>query len=158
MKNVLRTCFTLLALAVILPLWSAAENAAPVARLKAGDVKHVVDTMPKMVADLKKLGAEYENVSDPTAIQSVLANEKAQEILARYGWSQNDYLVKITAIASAYGAVRLQDELAQFPEEQRAMMESMVGMQMGQLIQAHPDDIKLVRKHKAALDKFFDSQ
>lgn len=121
-------------------------------------MKHFVDTIPKMVADLKKLGAEYENVSDPTAIQSVLANEKAQKILVRYGWSQNDYLVKITAIASAYGAVRLQDELAQFPEEQRAMMESMVGMQMGQLIQAHPDDIKLVRKHKAALDKFFDSQ
>jgi hypothetical protein len=136
----------------------AAESDGPVAHLKSGDVQHFLKTMPQMITDLKKLGDEYGQIDDPSAMQGMMANDKAQAILKRYGWDQEQFLTKITAIASAFGAVSIQDELASLPEDQRKMMESMIGMQSSQLIMAHPDDIKLVRKHKAQLQAFFDTQ
>lgn len=150
----------LVLIAVLFSLSSVvtADPEGPVAQLKPGDVKHFLDTMPKMITELKKLGDDYGKVDDPSALQEMLANEKAQEILARYGWDQNNYLTKITTIASAYGAMTLQDELASLSDEQRAMMESMVGMQMPQLIMAHADDIKQVRAHQAQLEAFFETQ
>ena len=158
MIHLFRRCLVLITLLFSFSSMVTADPEGPVAQLKPGDVKHFLDTMPKMITELKKLGDDYGKVDDPSALQQMLANDKAQEILARYGWDKNDYLTKITTIASAYGAMTLQDELALLSEEQRAMMESMVGMQMPQLIMAHADDIKLVRAHKDALEAFFESQ
>ena len=158
MTHSLRRGLVLIALLFSFSSVVTAESEGPVAQLKPGDVKHFLDTMPKMIKELKKLGDDYGKVDDPSALQEMLANEKAQEILERYGWNKNDYLTKITTIASAYGAMTLQDELASLPSEQRAMMESIVGMQMSQLIMAHANDIKLVRANKAELEAFFESQ
>lgn len=37
------------------------------------------------------------------------------------------------------------------------MVKQMMGAQMPQLMMVHPNDVKLVRQHRAALDAFFES-
>lgn len=156
MTKSLRHLVALGAALFVLPLFSVAETAGPEPRLKAGDVQHFLESFPKMIADLKKLGDRYGDIEDPTAIQSIMASDEVQTIMQRYGWSQDTYLQKVTAIAGAYASVRMDEELANLPEEQRAMVKQMMGAQMPQLMQVHPSDVALVKKHRAKLDAFFD--
>ena len=160
MKTPFRSCLLLVAACLCcLPFVSAEEEAAaPVAQLKAGDVERFVDSFPKMVSDLKKMGAEFGDIENPSMVQAMVANEKVQEVLERYGWNQDDYVRKLTAIVGGYAAVRMDEELAALPEEQRAMVKSMMGAQMPQLLAVHPSDVALVKRHKAALETFFESQ
>lgn len=158
MMKAIRSTLVLLAALFVLPLTSMAEAEGPVAQLKSGDVKHFLDSFPKMLADLKKLGEGYEDIENPTAIQAIMASDEVQTIMQRYGWDQDTYMQKVTAIAGAYAAVRMDEELANLPEAQRAMVKQMMGAQMPQLLAVHPHDVKMVRQHKAALDAFFESQ
>lgn len=151
------TSVALLALSLIFPLIAGGEEAKLRVRLEAGDVERFIATFPAMVKDMKALGADLGEVENPTAIQGLMANEKVQEILARYGWSQTAYLEKVTAIAAGYAALRMEAELAALPAEQREMVKSMMGAQMSQLLQVHPADLKQVQQHKAGLDAFFES-
>lgn len=139
-------------------LVQAEEPAAPIAQLKAGDIQRFIETMPKMIKELKQMGAKYENIQDPNAAQAMMANEKVQSILKKYNWDQNEYTRKLTAIAGGYAMVRMEAELANLPEQQRAMMKSMMGAQMAQMFAVHESDLALVKKHAAALTKFFDEQ
>lgn len=153
----LRSSFVLVAALFVSPMVVMAEAEGPVAQLKAGDVKHFLESFPKMIADLKELGDQYGDIEDPTAIQAIMASDEVQSVMQRYGWDQETYLQKVTAIAGGYAAVRLEEELANLPEEQRAMVKQMMGAQMPQLMMVHPNDVKLVRQHRAALDAFFES-
>ncbi len=137
---------------------TAEKAKVPPAQLKAGDIEHLLETYPKMVSQLKALGKKYENLNNPTALQAALANQEVQAVLARYDWTTEGFLSKLTTIASAYGSAMMQAELAKMPAEQRAMMESMMGGQMPDLMTVHPDDMALVQKHMAKLRVFFDSQ
>ncbi|GAB5560462.1 MAG: hypothetical protein SynsKO_21090 [Synoicihabitans sp.] len=158
MKNTTQLVLTVLSFIFAGFLAQAEEASAPVPQLKAGDIERFIDTMPKMVKELQKLGASYENIQDPSAAQAMMANEKVQAILKKYKWDQHEYTRKLTAIAGGYAMVRMEAELANLPEQQRAMMKSMMGAQMAQMFVVHESDIALVRKHVDALTKFFDEQ
>jgi len=158
MINRLRSGLAVLTFTLCLPGLTVAEETGPGPRLEAGDVQRFIDTVPKMMKDLEALGADFGDVKNPTALQGMMAHEKVQEILARYDWHQETYLEKVTAIAGGYAAVRMDEELQALPEEQRAMVKSMMGAQMPKLLMVHPNDVKIVEQHKSALDAFFDSQ
>ena len=112
----LRSSFVLVAALFVSPMVVMAEAEGPVAQLKAGDVKHFLESFPKMIADLKELGDQYGDIEDPTAIQAIMASDEVQSVMQRYGWDQETYLQKVTAIAGGYAAVRLEEELANLPK------------------------------------------
>jgi len=136
----------------------AGKPPTPVAQLQPGDIEHFLETYPKMVAQLKALGSKYEGLKNPSAMQAALANDEVKSLLERYDWTTESFLAKLTTIASAYGSVRIQAELANLPEDQRAMVASMMGAQMNNLITVHPHDLALVKKHQKQLQAFFDTQ
>lgn len=158
MKNTSRIILSLVSFILAGLSVHAEESAAPIALLKAGDIQRFIETMPKMIKELKQMGESYENIQDPNAAQAMMANKKVQSILEKYNWDQNEYTQKLTAIAGGYAMVRMEAELANIPEQQRAMMKAMMGAQMSQMFSVHDSDIALVRKHVDALTKFFDEQ
>ena len=137
---------------------AAQKTPVPEARLESGDIEHFLETYPKMVSQLKALGKKYEGLEDPTNMQAVVANKEVRDILERYDWTTESFLSKLTTIASAFGAARVQAEMANLPAEQRAMIESMMGSQMPDLMTVHPDDLARVKKHMKRLQALFDSQ
>lgn len=130
---------------------------APKAVLKKGDIEHFIETYPKLVAEIEALGEDFDDIEDPTAAQALFANAKFQSILEKYKWEQESYVLKLSAITSGFAVVKIEAELAKLPEEQRAMMRSMLGAQMTQQFSVHPDDIAIVREHFDTLDAFFES-
>ena len=154
----LRSGFLLLTILVCLPFVSAEEATTPAAQLKSGDIERFMETFPKMVGDLKKMGSDFGEIESPSMVMAMMANEKVQDVLTRYGWDKEDYVRKLTAIVGGYASVKMDAELAALPEEQRAMVKSMMSSQMPQLLSVHPSDVSLVQQHKAALDTFFKSQ
>lgn len=84
-----------------------------------------------------------------------MANSDVEKVQANYDWSGEELLTKLTAIAGAYGAAKFNAELANMPEEQRAMVKSLMWAQMPKLLAVHPSDVALVKKHMAKLETFF---
>ncbi len=94
-------------------------------------------------------------MDNPAAIQAAVANSDVEKVQANYDWSGEELLTKLTAIAGAYGAAKFNAELANMPEEQRAMVKSLMWAQMPKLLAVHPSDVALVKKHMAKLETFF---
>ncbi len=99
MKKTTRILLTVFSFVMSTWLVQAEEPAGPVAQLKSADIQRFIETMPKMISELKKLGKSYENIQDPNAAQAMMANEKVQAILKKYDWDQHEYTRKLTAIA-----------------------------------------------------------
>jgi len=136
----------------------AEDSAGPAAQLKAGDIQRFIQTMPKVIKDLKQMGASYENIQDPASIQALMTSTKAQVVLEKYNWGQAEFTRKLTAIVAGYALVRMETELASLPEDQRAMVKAMMSGQMAHMFAVHDSDLALIKGHSAALKKFFDQQ
>ncbi|MBT5900491.1 MAG: hypothetical protein HOH58_00090 [Opitutaceae bacterium] len=159
MKNTSRIILSLMSLLMAgLLVVQAKESDGPAAQLKAGDIQRFIQTMPQVIKDLKQMGESYENIQDPSAIHALMTSEKAQAILRKYSWEQEEFTRKLTAIVAGYALLRMETELANLPAEQRAMVKSMMTGQMAHMFSVHESDLALVKKHAAALDKFFDEQ
>ena len=158
MKNSSRIILSVVSFLLAGLLLQAEDSAGPVAQLKSGDIQRFIQTMPQVMKDLKQMGASYENIQDPTAIQALMTSKKAQAVLQKYNWEQGEFTRKLTAIVAGYALVRMETELANLPADQRAMVKSMMSGQMGHMFSVHDSDLALVKKHAAALKKFFDAQ
>ncbi|MDB4385498.1 hypothetical protein N9023_05490 [Opitutaceae bacterium] len=136
----------------------AKDSAGPAAQLKGGDIQRFIQTMPQVIKDLKQMGASYDNIQDPASIQALMTSKKAQAVLQKYNWEQAEFTRKLTAIVAGYALVRMETELASLPEDQRAMVKAMMSGQMAHMFAVHDSDLARVKKHAAALKKFFDAQ
>jgi len=154
MNRTLRIFLSVLGLFVFAGLLVAEKTVTP-PQLTEKDIDQFMSTYPKLLADLKKLGGKYSALDNPAAIQAAVANADVEKVLAKYDWSGEELLTKLTAIAGAYGAAKFDAELANMPEEQRAMVKSLMGAQMPKLLAVHPNDVALVKKHMAKLETFF---
>lgn len=137
---------------------SAENPAASSAQLKSGDIQHFIKTMPNMIKELEKLGAQYGDIQDPGSAQALMANDKVQAVLAKFKWDDSSFFQKLSAISSGFARVRMEQEMAKAPAAQREMMKSMMGAQLGEIYSVHDLDLAEVRKHMAALNKFFAEQ
>lgn len=148
-------CFLILFGLVAFTGSAMAENKPSKPQLTEQDINKFMKTYPKLLADLKELGGGYSMLDNPAAVQAAVANADVKKVLAKYEWSGEELLTKLTAIAGAFGAAKFDAELANMPEEQRAMVKSLMGAQMPKLLAVHPQDVALVKKHMAKLEAFF---
>jgi hypothetical protein len=148
-----------------LPLGLAAEEGEGLAQkasaagplLKAGDIDHIIKTLPALKADLEALGEQFVDFQNPSQMQAMAVNEKVQAVFKRHNWDSDAFASKISALMGAFAKVKLDQELENLPAEQRQMMASMLQGQLGDLVTAHPQDVALVRAKMAQLESFFDS-
>lgn len=158
MKNTSRIILSAVSFLLAGLFIQAEEPATPKAQLKSGDIQRFIQTMPQVIKDLKQMGAAYENIQDSSALQALMTSQKAQAVLQKYNWEQGEFTRKLTAIVAGYALVRMEAELANLPADQRAMVKSMMSGQMGHMFSVHDSDLALVKRHAAALKKFFDAQ
>jgi flagellar biosynthesis/type III secretory pathway protein FliH len=157
LKSVRSLLYLLTVTLLALPMMAEDDaSEAPKAFLKEGDIERFIETFPKMVAELEELDEEYENISDPSMAQTLMAHAEFRKVLEEYEWDEESYLHKLTAITSGYALVRIEAELAEVPAEQRAMMQAMLGSQLQSQFSVHPDDLALVREHWEKLERFFE--
>lgn len=111
-----------------------------------------------MMQEFRELGEDFGDMKNPSAVQAAMASEKVKAVLSKYQWDQSEYMRKFTAIAAGYALLRMEEQLAQLPEQQRAMVKAMMEGQMAQYVSVHPSDVALVRKQVDALTALFESQ
>lgn len=127
--------------------FASAQEELP-AVLTNDDISLFIKSYKPLKKDLMKLGDEYENISDPTALQSLEANEKAQAIFNKYGWD-NDYISKFNAIIKGYAYVKVKNELDLLPEDQKKYMAPTLDMMK---LQVNLEDAKKVANKVNELD------
>ena len=158
MKNAFRIILSLVSFLLAGLFIQAKDADGPAAQVKGGDIQRCIQTMPQVIRDLKQVGTSYENIQDPASIQALMTSKKAQAVLQKYNWEQAEFTRKLTAIVAGYALVRMETELASLPEDQRAMVKAMLSGQMAHMFAVHDSDLALIKRHSAALKKFFDKQ
>ena len=122
----------------------------PPAVLNAGDVDKFITTLRPMSKELEAIGVSVE--SDATTGEQLMANAKVMAILKKYGWD-NSMWMKWSSIAMCYGKLKMDEQLAALPAEQRAQMKEMMkmaGQSIDELVNAN--DLKLVKAKMSQLD------
>lgn len=123
--------------------------------LEKGDVERFIQTFPAMAKDFEALGQEFDSREDLNALMALSATQQSQAIFTKHGWDPKTFYQKVTAISFGYALLEVEKELANLSEQERAMVQSMMGAQMG-LPQVHPQDLEKVRSHQKQLKSFFD--
>ena len=100
----------------------AQESSLHTAILSDADIDLFIKSFKPLNEDLIKLGDQYQNLNDPTALKAFASSEKVKSIFKKHGWSEG-YYSKFTAITMSYASIQIDDELNKLPEDQRKMME-----------------------------------
>lgn len=150
----IKTLFTLLI--IFLALNTNAQDAeTPKAVLSADDIQLFMETLKPLQQDIEKLDNTYD-LDDPTSMQAVAANEEVKAIFKKHGWSE-DYYLKVAAITSSFAHLKMEKELENIPEAQRAYMKQMMETyNVGSKSQLNPADLKLVTDNYEVLNTFFE--
>lgn len=122
---------------------------SPPAVLKSGDVDKFINTLKPMSKELEAIGISVDSNSTPEAM---MANAKVMAVLNKYGWDASMW-VKWSSIAMCYGKLKMDEQMAALPAEQREQMKQMMkmaGQQMDEMI--NPEDLKLVKAKMSQLD------
>ncbi|WP_420318193.1 hypothetical protein [Ekhidna sp.] len=124
--------------------------------LKEGDVDKFIKTYEPLVADLDALGESFDNVGDYNMIQTLAANEKIKSVFAKHGWD-GDWTGKWITISIAYGLVKMEEEMAKMPAEQRAQVQQYMAASSEQMkAMITEDDLQKVKSKMEELNKIFD--
>ena len=152
--NNLKRSLSILILFVSL-IANAQETTPPKAVLTASDIQLFMKTLKPLQQDIEKLGTKYD-VDDPTTMQSLAASEEIKAVFKKYGWSE-DYYLKVAAITSAFAHLKMEKELENIPEAQRAYMKQMMeSYNVGAKSQLNPADLKIVTDNYTVLNTFFE--
>lgn len=122
----------------------------PQAVLTSGDLDKFINTLRPMSEELDALGVEVG--SEANTAEAMMANAKVMAILKKYGWDSTMW-VKWSSIAMCYSKLKMDEQLAALPAEQRAQMKEMMKM-AGQSLDTmvNAEDLKLVKAKMSQLD------
>ncbi len=155
--NTLKTI--LISIIALITFISNAQNTtseSPKAVLSASDIQLFIKTLKPLQQDIEKLGTKYD-VDDPTNMQAIAASEEIQAVFRKHGWSE-DYYLKVAAITSAFAHLKMEKELENIPEAQRAYMKQMMETyNVGAKSQLNPADLKVVTNNYEILNTFFET-
>jgi hypothetical protein len=117
--------------------------------LSGADVELFIQSYEGLTQDLKLLGEKYNvNGNGVQTVSAQAVNTEADSIFKKYGWGDH-YMVKYSAVFSAFTYVALQNQLNNSPETFRKSMTSM----LPEFKKATNDnDIQIVRSHFSELD------
>jgi hypothetical protein len=129
---------------------SIAKAQVPQAMLNAADVDKFIKTIRPMSDEFEALGIAIDG--DNGVSDQIMANAKVMAILKKYGWD-NTMWMKWSAIAMCYGKLKMDEQMAALPAEQRAQMKEMMKM-AGQSLDTmvNPEDLKVVKAKMSQLD------
>ena len=128
------------------------EDPEPV--LSKGDVVKFIETFPEIASKLETLGKSFEAVQSPEQAEAMLANNEVQSIMQQHGWTPEEFFTKASTISMGFGLVKMQEELAKMPPDQRQMMEQIMQQQMPDM-NLHPSDLAKLEPHAKALEAMF---
>ncbi|WP_421762958.1 hypothetical protein [Ekhidna sp.] len=124
--------------------------------LKDGDVDKFIKTYEPLVADLEALGESFDNIEDYNMIQAFAANEKIKSVFEKHGWDEG-WTGKWITISIAYGLVKMEQEIAKMPAEQRAQVQQYMATSSTQMkTMVTDDDVEKVKSKMDELNKIFD--
>lgn len=139
------------ALAIVVLFCVSLVNAqTPPAVLSGSDIDKFIKTLKPMSEELDALGVELDGVENLS--EQLSANAKVMAVLNKYGWDSKMWM-KWSSIAMCYAKIKMDEELAALPAEQRAQMKEMMKL-AGQSIDSmvNPEDLKLVKAKVSQLD------
>lgn len=126
--------------------------------LKSGDLDRFIETYQPLTLELDELGEDFEGVDDYSLMQAMLANEKVMGVFKKYGWDEQ-WLGKWMTITVSYGLVKMDEQLAELPADQRAQYEQYIMASAAPLKEMVSDeDVKSVKVRVKELDKLFENQ
>jgi hypothetical protein len=123
---------------------------APASVLSTSDVDKFISTLRPMSKELDAVGISVD--PNTSTAEALMANGKVMTILKKYGWDETMW-IKWSSIAMCYSKVKMDEQLAALPAEQRAQMKEMMKM-AGQSLDTmlNPEDLKLVKAKLGQLD------
>lgn len=125
--------------------------------LEEGDIEKFIETYEPLVADLDALGESFDDIEDYNMMQAFSANTKVKSIFDKHGWDE-DWTGKWITISMAYGLVKMEEEVAKMPADQRAQVQQYMAATSGQMKSMVTDeDIEKVKKKMKDLNEIFDN-
>ena len=167
-----RTLITLTVLLALCPALMAADDPAPVALLKPGDVDRFCKTFPELTKQIEELGAKYEaKTGDVSGLAALQASAEFKALLTKHGWNETFYQ-KLAVIAQGYAHLRYgqamkdarpkmeksmrelektqglsPEMIAQLQGQMKAAMQSMEQAKAQMKASLHPQDLALIKQH-----------
>jgi len=124
----------------------------PVSVLVAGDVDKFIKSAEPMNREFEALGYDTSGESDAlmTAMQS---DAKVIAIIKKYGWEPGTISIKWMSIGMCYAKLKMDEQMAMLPAEQREMMKQMM-KETGQNydVLVNPQDLAMVKAKVSQLD------
>ena len=143
---------------------SAQNELKPV--LNSSDIDRFIKTYEPMASEFELLSDEieededdWENMTYATVLKSFesgLDNNKAVDILEKYGWEKSTYGKKIMAIAMGTSYLMVLNRIDEMPEEQAKAMTEIYTTQYNILV--HEDDLKLLKPRISELQEIFSEE
>jgi hypothetical protein len=123
---------------------------APASVLSTSDVDKFISTLRPMSKELDAVGISVD--PNTSTAEALMSNGKVMTILKKYGWDETMW-IKWSSIAMCYSKLKMDEQLAALPAEQRAQMKEMMKM-AGQSLDTmvNPEDLKLVKAKLGQLD------
>ena len=123
--------------------------------LETGDLDKFIKTYKPLTADLDALGEDFDEIEDYNAIQALAANEQVKAVLRKHGWDEN-WMGKWVTISVSYSFIKMEEEMANLPADQRAYVEQYMSSSMTPLKEMVTEsDVKKVRERLKELDELF---
>jgi len=107
---------------------SVAVVAQDEVKINKDDLSRFIKTFKPMTDELEALGANYEAMTQMNALDALKANSELLNVLEKYGWDENS-LMKWARIGIGFSYVKMEEQMDQIPEAQRAQFEAAMQMQ-----------------------------
>ncbi len=116
------------AIVLFLSFLSVAVVAQDEVKINKNDLSRFIKTFKPMTEELEALGANYKAMTQMNALDALKANNELLNLLEKYGWDENS-LMKWAKIGTGYSYVKMEEQMEQIPEAQRAQFEAAMQMQ-----------------------------
>lgn len=154
MKN-LKFVMTTLLMAVCVSV--VAQN--PVSVLSDGDVDKFIKTVKPMTSELEALGFDTSGEGSEELMEAMQTNAQVMGVIKKHGWDPNTISVKWMSITMCYAKLKLDEQMAMLPSEQREQMKEMMkqtGQNLDDMVNA--EDLKKVKAKASQLDALMQEQ
>lgn len=125
----------------------------PVPMLASGDVDKFIKTLEPMNKELEALGYDTSGENDDL-MNAMQVDPKVIAIIKKYGWEPATVSLKWMSIGMCYAKLKMDEQMAMVPAEQREMMKQMMN-ETGQNydILVNPQDLAMVKAKVTQLDQ-----